>query len=733
MDDSRELCGSVEQITYRNEQNGYTVLTLDTGDELVTVVGCLPQTDAGDGLRLFGRWDTHKTYGRQFVAESFEREKPATADAIYKYLSSGAVKGIGLVTARAVVARFGAEALSVIENEPFRLAQIKGISLSKAQKISEEYRRTSGLREVMIGLAEFNVSPEQCVKIYRELGGRAVEIIRKNPYVVCSREIGMRFDTAEAIFRSAGLPANDKNRIAGVVSYVLRHNLSNGHTCLPRDKVIAAANTILEISPDEIDVVCQEMSDDGRIKSFVLDGREFLALEDIFGSEFYASGRLRMMMRFDGVTRQAADREIARAEKDEGIEYEEKQREAIRAALGKGLLILTGGPGTGKTTTLKAIISIMERRGMKLMLAAPTGRAAKRMEELTGRQAKTIHRLLEVEWDDRDRAVFARNENNTLDCDAVIIDELSMVDITLFEALLRGMSLGCRLILVGDTDQLPSVGAGNVIGDLIDSGEIPVIRLTRIFRQSAESLIVTNAHRIVAGEAPELSKRDSDFFMIEEPNPLRAARLTVELCTRRLPQAYGFSPTEDIQVLCPSKKLESGSAALNNSLQQTLNPPADEKAELAMNGFVLRMGDKVMQIRNNYNIPFTREDGSMGSGVYNGDIGELKLIDRRNAEITVRFEDRTAKYTFDEAADLELAYAVTVHKSQGSEYPCVIIPVTGIPKPLCFRNLLYTGVTRAKRLLVLVGSRSTVLAMVENDRKTLRYTALSHMIRGEDL
>lgn len=726
------LQGTVETVTYRNEENGYTVMTLSNEDGVFTAVGALPQVTPGDRLILSGDWMTHKVYGEQFRIESFERLQPETCEEIYRYLSSRTIRGVGPVTARMIVDRFGQDTLRVIEKEPYRLAQIRGISPAKAQKISEEYKLQTGLRDVMMGLSKYGITPEQSVRIYQEFGASAVELLRQDPYAVCEARIGLSFDFAERLAACVHLPPDSDCRIRGGLRHVLRHNLMNGHTCLPREKLLQVAVRLLDCSRDEADVICQQMSDRGELSFFLQKGEEFIALPEYYQSECYIASRMELLLRFPFPPARNIRSVIERVEEEQGITYEETQKAAIEAAVNRGILVLTGGPGTGKTTTLRAIISILERNGMKLALAAPTGRAAKRMEELTGREAKTIHRLLEVEWDSHDRPVFTRNETNTLEADAIIVDELSMVDVPLFEALLRAMNLGCRLILVGDADQIPSVGAGNVIGDLIAGGRVPVIRLTEIFRQSMESLIVTNAHRIVQGLSPELGRKDADFFLLHEVAPLRAGRLVAELCSRRLPEAYEFSPLQDIQVLCPSKKFETGSAALNNLLQGVLNPPAEEKAELALSDFVLRMGDKVMQIRNNYNIPYTRPDGSMGSGVYNGDIGILTLIDRKNAQLTVQFDDRKAVYGFDDAADLELAYAVTIHKSQGSEYPCVIIPVIGVPSRLRYRNLLYTGITRAKQLLILIGTEQAVGEMVENACKTLRYTALEGLMRGEE-
>ena len=505
---------------------------------------------------------------------------------------------------------------------------------------------------------------------------------------------------------------------------MLRHNTGNGHTCLPREKLLSTACALLSVGRDSVDIACDRLVEQEAILSKTEGDDELLFLPYLYRAEQYIAGRLAMMMQFPPPLAMAPDSEIDRIEAEQGIVYESRQREAIHAALRKGILILTGGPGTGKTTTLKAILNIMEKQGMKIALAAPTGRAAKRMSELTGAEAKTLHRLLEVEWTDSNKANFARNERNPLDCDAVIVDELSMVDVPLFESLLRAMRLGSRLIMVGDDHQLPSVGAGNVLRDILLSERVPCVCLTEIFRQSMSSLIVTNAHRIVTGKNPELARKDGDFFLLEERNPLRAARLLTELCCARLPKAYGFSPFDDIQVLCPSRKTPLGTAAVNARLQEALNPPALDKAEITVGGCLLREGDKVMQNKNNYELLWSRSDEEDGTGVFNGDIGILEEINRAKGYLSVRFDDRLALYTESDAADLELAYAVTVHKSQGSEYPCVVIPVLGAPPQLCYRNLLYTAVTRAKRLLVMVGSSSLVTAMVENDKRTLRYTAL---------
>ena len=724
MEEKERLEGTVEAVTFRNEQNGYTVLRLNEGGELITVVGNLPSVHEGDILRLEGVWETHRLYGRQLHALQCEQVRPATAEAILKYLSSGVLKGVGPSTACRLVETFGEQTLDVIEKEPERLAQIKGISKNKARQIGENYAQLFGMREIMLRLSQYAISPEESLRIYRALGPSSADLLENNPFLLCTAEIGFSFDRADEIASRMGLSQDHAFRLEQGVLHVLRHNIGNGHTCLPRPKLIETACAMLEVDRDRVDIACDRLLEQEQLCCRKEEKQEYLFLPYLYQAEQYIAGRLTMMMQFPPPLAMAPDSEIDRIQAEQGIVYEARQREAIHAALRRGILILTGGPGTGKTTTLKAILKIMEGQGMKIALAAPTGRAAKRMSELTGAEAKTLHRLLEVEWSDSHKPHFARHERNPLDCDAVIVDELSMVDVTLFESLLRAMRLGCRLIMVGDDHQLPSVGAGNVLGDLLQSARVPWVCLKEIFRQSMESLIVLNAHRIVTGVVPEWTRRDGDFFLLEEGSPDRAARLLTDLCAARLPKAYGFSPFDDIQVLCPSRKTPLGTAAVNARLQEVLNPPALDKTELTVGGVLLREGDKVMQNKNNYEILWSRDEEEDGSGVFNGDIGILESISRSQGTLTVRFDDRVALYTEADAADLELAYAVTVHKSQGSEYPCVVLPLLGAPPPLCYRNLLYTAVTRAKQLLVVVGSPALLSTMVENDKRTLRYTAL---------
>lgn len=726
---ANKLSGSVEHITYTNNSNGYTVALLKVEDDLITIVGMMPFLAVGDLIEVTGKFDVHPTYGEQFKVASFEKAAPSDTASILRYLSSGAIRGVGPSTARNIVERFGDKALEIIENEPERLADIRGISLDKALKIADEYNKQFGVRDVMLFLSPFRISPEGALKVFNALGSNATEIIKGNPYVLCSEDIGFSFEKAEEISAYFAIPKDSDFRIAAGLEFVLKHNLSNGHTCLPKDKLVSTSARLLECESVEVLRVCEEMLRALQLRLFVDSDVEYVALPQYFSAEEFVAARLSVMLRYAPPAELMADLEIDIIEAEQHIKYEELQRTAIKTAISKGITVLTGGPGTGKTTTLNAIIKILKSKGLSIALAAPTGRAAKRMSELTGCNAKTIHRLLEVEWNDSDVHAFARNEKNPLPFDVVVIDEMSMVDILLFESLLRAVRLGTRIIMVGDSDQLPSVGAGNVLADIISSQTVPVVALTKVFRQAMESLIVANAHKIIAGEEPELSSKNSDFFMLRNLNGASAAQLVVELSAKRLPDAYGYKPLTDIQVLCPSKMLDLGSVSLNNMLQSRLNPKSKNYERVTFKNFELREGDKVMQIKNNYDIMWTSDNGEEGTGVFNGDIGILEKIDRKNSLLKVRFDDKVAIYYNENVNELELAYAMTIHKSQGSEFDCVILPILDAPSKLLYRNLLYTAVTRAKKLLIVVGSREVLLSMVENNRKSLRYTTLNKRLK----
>ncbi len=726
---SENLTGVIEGVTFFNEDNGYTVMDISVNNEILTVVGNFPKLVQGEKITVEGEWVNHPTFGAQFKASLVERTLPADAAGILRYLASGIIKGIGESTAVKIVEAFGSDSFNVIENDVDRLSSIKGISKPKARKLQQEFKKQFASREVISGLINIGLTPSEAFNAYKLYNTNAYDIISENPYAFVG-DYGYSFDRAEEI--SLNLDSKDlfDYRAQAAVVYIVRHNLANGHTCLPRTAVIKAAVDFLECSEDEAEIAADSAIQANQLFSDVVNGREFLFLPDIYQAESAVAERIRLMVNYPPKQTEIFSEEIYAFEAAQGIEFDEKQRAAIEAAVNRGMLILTGGPGTGKTTTVRGIIALMKNKGMKVALAAPTGRAAKRMTELTGCEAKTIHRLLEVEYKDgADEPSFVYNRKNKLDIDAVIVDELSMVDIKLFDSLLDAVPLHARLIMVGDKDQLPPVGAGNVLKDLIECDMIPVIELNRIFRQAMKSLIVTNAHRVVKGEMPDLSQNgaESDFFMLRENSPYNASKKIVDLVTRRLPESYGYNPFTDIQVLCPGRKGDVGTENLNFLLQQKLNPAEKGKAEIKHNGYVLRVGDKVMQVKNNYDVPWFRANDN-GMGVFNGDIGVLTKIDRANDILNVKFDDREAMYSVESAKELELAYAMTVHKSQGSEFNCVVMPVIATPQKLAYRNLFYTALTRAKNLIVLTGTEECVKAMVNNDKKSRRYSALGYFL-----
>lgn len=725
-----EMTGSVEQVIFRNEKNGYSIIEMNNGEELVTAVGTMPWVSAGEELRVMGNWVNNPSYGTQFKVDAFERSKPATTAAMLKYLSSGAIKGIGPGLAAKIVDTFGQNSLHILENESARLCEIKGITKAKAQKMCDEFRKMHGIREIMLYLGSFGISPEEAVRVWKLFGPQSAEKVQEDPYCLCSDGLNLGFDRVDGIAAALERPQDDSLRVRAGIVHVLKHNINNGHTCLPIDKLLNAAVRMLGVEEGLVIETLEALKAEASVISANFNGREYIFTPKLYRSEVYTAGRLSMMLRYPAQSIIGIENYITGIEEAFQIEYADGQKQAIREALSKGMLILTGGPGTGKTTTLNAIIKILEQKGEKVLLAAPTGRAAKRMSELTGQESKTIHRLLQVEWDENDLPVFARNEKNLLECDALVIDELSMVDAFVFEAVLRALPLGCRLIMVGDCDQLPSVGPGNVLGDLIATNMLPVVQLKQIFRQSMQSLIVTNAHRIVSGQMPELAIRKSDFFFLPSNHPSEIAATIVDLCSVRLPVSYGYSPLADIQVLSPGRKGELGTAELNRNLQAVLNPPDKKKNEITINGTLFREGDKVMQIKNDYNLPWTKYDGTSGEGVFNGDLGVLCGIDRRASTVTVQMDERIVLYELESANELELAYAMTVHKSQGNEFPAVVMPMYPGAPQLYYRNLLYTAITRAKSLLILVGTQKTVQTMVDNDKKTRRYTGLYYFLTG---
>lgn len=725
------ITGVVEDITFQNDTNGFTVLDFSSEDELFTAVGVMPGITAGETVSLTGTFVMHPTFGRQLKVTSFTRTLPETSEQIIKYLSSGVIRGIGPKKALLIVEAFGADTLNVIENTPERLADLKGISVDQAKNISEEFKKQYAMRTVMLGLEKYGLTPNECVRIYKKLGIQAVERVKENPYCLCSLGIGISFEKAEVIEEKLEEKPVPEFRIKEGILHVMRHNrASRGHTCIPREKLLKPCTDLLSTNEDTIDITIDSLVSTAQLKAYIIEGNEFLFLPSSFRDEKKIAERMSVVANFPPPRMSTLAQTIDDIEYENNIKYEDLQRTAIATAANKGLLILTGGPGTGKTTAIKGIINVFEKQNLDIALAAPTGRAAKRMTELTGKEAKTIHRLLEVEWDEDDKPVFRRDAKNPLDCNALILDELSMVDISLFASLLDALPLGCRLILVGDSDQLPPVGPGNVLHDLIKAEVLPVVELNKVFRQAMESKIISNAHKIVVGEMPDLKNDGKDFFHMERTSPFLTAETVAELCATRLKNAYGWDPLSDIQVICPSKKGETGTVNLNKILQNLLNPRDNKKQEIIIAGQLFREGDKVMQTKNNYNIEWESED-EKGTGIFNGDIGILDKIDAKCGLVTINFDGRIAELAAEHLADLDLSYAITVHKSQGSEFKAVIIPTMGIVPNLAYRNLLYTAVTRAKDMLITVGSGDLIYKMTQNDKKAKRYSALSHFLKAE--
>ena len=728
-----KLEGSVEQIVFCNEDNGYTVCDMALEDDIVTVCGIMPMLCEGDRLCVYGKWVHSAKYGRQFSVEQYERVMPADIASMLRYLSSRAIKGIGPKTAAKIIEEFGEDSFDVIENHPEWLANIKGISTKVALAASESFKEQAGIRSAMMFFREY-FGASTTVRIYKKWGSSSVDIAKKNPYRLCNEIEGIGFERADALANSLGIQNDNFDRIMSGLSYVLIKSASyNGHVCLPREKLCEAGAELLEVSAEEADRAISELIRMGRFK-YVLQGEtQMIYLAEAYDEEKYVAEKLTLLDKMCAtVDVSDIDRFIEREEAKAGIEYASLQKKAISDALRYGVMVLTGGPGTGKTTVVRALIHIFDSMGYEIALAAPTGRAAKRMSEATAMEAKTIHRLLEMSYDLEGRSVFNRNEFDLLDEQIIIVDEASMIDSALMCALLKAIKPGARLIIIGDSDQLPSVGAGNVLRDIIESGRFATVRLCEIFRQAQESLMVTNAHAINRGEMPNLAVKDKDFFFLRRDRDRDIAATVVDLCKNRLPRAYGNMARNGLQVICASRKGEAGTENLNVLLQQALNPRERGKSEHSFRERIFREGDRVMQTRNNYDIAWTREyDGKEGNGIFNGDIGIIESIEVAEREMTVLFDDRRVVYDFSLLEDLEHAYAITVHKSQGSEYPMVVMPMCTASQMLHTRNLFYTAVTRAQNMVILVGREDIIKEMVENNRRSMRYTGLCHRLGGE--
>ena len=723
--------GVIDNVVYYNDGNDYAVLEILTENNLlITAVGSMPIPCAGENVVLKGKWGYHKEFGKQFSFESFEKTLPEEEEGILQYLSSRTIRGIGPATAKKIVERFGKDTFDVMENHPEWLADIHGITMRKAAAISEAFIEQSGMREVIMFCKDY-MSVTDAAKVYKKLGSGAVGIIAKNPYVLCEGEHSLSFSQADEIAMSLGFATDSNFRIQSGIEYVLEYNAAiNGHTCLPKEKLILAASEVLGLESETLKKKLENFILLGVFEIYSLEDEIFVMTKDISDTEQYIAKRLEIL---DSTASNLSGTDILSLidaiEAGNGIIYEKMQRKAIYEVLCNGVTIITGGPGTGKTTIIKALLSIFKSMNKRVVLAAPTGRAAKRMSEATSSEAKTIHRMLEMEKKSDSVIHFGRNSFNPIDEEICIVDEASMIDITLMEALLKALKRGSRLVLIGDADQLPSVGAGNVLSDLIESGRINTVALTEIFRQSKESLIVTNAHKINSGEKPNLSSVNGDFFFVSREWERDIPSTIASLVTERLPLKYGTDIINRLQIITPSKKGSGGVEILNSELQDKLNPKSRYKAEKTAHGTLFREGDRVMQTVNNYDIEWTRSNTS-GLGVFNGDIGVIESINNDEGILKVRYEDRLATYHFDLLDELELAYAITVHKSQGSEYPVVIIPVYSCPPMLMTRNLLYTAVTRAKKMVIMVGRADIVKRMVENKSEIMRYTTLKHRLVG---
>ena len=726
-----ELAGTVDSVIYKNEENGYTVLRLrDENGELVTVVGTFPYASAGESMIVSGSWKTHSVHGRQFQAEFAQRLMPSGTKAIYDYLAGGAVKGIGPATAAVIVDRFGEKSLDVLENDPEQLCTIRGISRQKAMQISHSFSQQAGLRRLMEFVCSFGLRPILAMRMYKYYGDKALELLRENPYIISSAHIGGSFAEADRMALEMGYDSLSRSRIDAAVIFELKYNTGNGHCFIPKEKLANVTAQLIGAAPEDTYESIQKLIDNGLLVYDCIAGCEACYLPELYEAETDAAERIAAMCKNKMVENIDIPALIENLEEKQNIKYAVRQKETLRLALENQIVVITGGPGTGKTTTIKAILAMFDKLNIKTLLTAPTGRAAKRMSELADRDASTIHRLLEAKFDeDGDRVVFTKDEDEQLDCGAVILDESSMVDISLMDALLKAMPVDARLVMVGDADQLPSVGPGKVFSAVINSGVVPTVRLTEIFRQNEGSRIVCNAHMINRGEYPNFSENKGDFFRLRRLKSSAAVDTIAELCSRRLPDKMHI-PSEDIQVLSPRKNGELGTVNLNKVLQQVLNPPAENKKEKLFGNFVFREGDRIMQIRNDYDIIWKSADGrESGSGIFNGDIGVIKSIDRETETMTLDFDGRIASYGFELLTELEHAWAMTIHKSQGSEYRAVVLALNNGSQRLMTRGVLYTAVTRAKELLVMVGDDRTAYEMIENSHVSNRYSALKVRLR----
>ena len=728
-----EINGIISSVIYMNDENGYAVVRLESDSgEMITAVGCLPYIAPGEMMSAEGSWVTHAQHGRQFKIEQSNRLLPTSADGIYEYLAGSTVRGIGPATAAMIVERFKEKSLDVLEMYPEKLAEIKGISLAKAKDMSASFKKQAGVRRLTEFLCAYNIQPLVALKLYKTYGSTALETLHDNPYIIAASHIGASFADADNLALELGIEGDSINRISAAVLFELRHNSGNGHCFIPRDKLIAATSQLISVPGDLVSEAIDSLAESGEIVCDSVASLNVCYLAELYEAETYTAYRLKSMTSAKTKSSVNLEKLISKLESLYDISYAPLQKQSIELALNNRVLVITGGPGTGKTTILRAILKLYDELELETLLAAPTGRAAKRMSELSGREAFTIHRLLGAKMsEDGETVVFTKDQGDPLNCDALVLDECSMVDITLMCSLLKALKPGCRLVLVGDADQLPSVGPGNVFADIIRSNIVPTVRLTEIFRQKGDSRIVRNAHMINRGEHPDFEANTGDFFRLKRLKGGTAVETIVELCARRLPDNMKI-PSASIQVLSPTRKGETGTVNLNKRLQEALNPRDDGKKEKMFGETVFRVGDRVIQLKNNYDIIWKTKGGVSGTGVYNGDIGTIYQIDPITETLTVDFEDKLASYSFDMLNELEHAWSLTVHKSQGSEYRAVVLALSGDVQMLLTRGVLYTAVTRAKELLVMVGDDAIAHRMIDNNKQSRRYSALRLRLVADD-